>query len=75
MLVVEEKNPTLELLVKSALYTWNERPLIVGRLDERGAPLVPGSGALDADAMLAALHRAHRRRHRRRPGATAACGP
>ncbi len=56
VLVVEEKNPTLELLVKSALYTWNERPLIVGRLDERGAPLVPGSGALDADAMLAALH-------------------
>ena len=31
MLVVEEKNPTLEVLVKGALYTWDERPPVVGR--------------------------------------------
>ena len=42
VLVVEEKNPTLELLVKSAMYDSDERPRVVGRHDERGAPLVPG---------------------------------
>ena len=55
VLVVEEKNPTLELLVKSAMYDSDERPRVVGRHDERGALLVPGTGALDADRLLAPL--------------------
>ncbi len=55
VLVVEEKNPTLETLVKGALYTWDERPAVVGRHDESGALLIPGTGALDADTMLPAL--------------------
>ena len=72
VLVVEEKNPTLELLVKSALYDSDERPRVVGRHDEHGAPLVPGTGMLDADRLLEPLRRAPRRAPRRRPPAAAA---
>jgi len=57
VLVVEEKNPTLELLVKSAMYDSAERPRVVGRHDETGAPLVPGTGMLDADRLLDPLRR------------------
>ncbi len=57
VLVVEEKNPTLELLVKSAMYDSDERPRVVGRHDERGELLVPGTGLLDADRLLEPLHR------------------
>ena len=55
VLVVEEKNPTLEVLVKGALYTWDERPTVVGRRDEQGNPLIPGTGALDADSIVGPL--------------------
>ena len=55
VLVIEEKNPTLELLVKSALYDAAERPRVVGRTDERGGSLVPGTGMLDADRLLEPL--------------------
>ena len=57
VLVVEEKNPTLELLVKSAMYDSAERPRVVGRHDEGGELLVPGTGLLDADRLLEPLHR------------------
>ncbi len=57
VLVVEEKNPTLELLVKSALYDAAERPRVVGRRDESGGPLIPGTGMLDADRLLEPLRR------------------
>ncbi|MET0460955.1 MAG: indolepyruvate ferredoxin oxidoreductase family protein, partial [Ilumatobacteraceae bacterium] len=57
VLVVEDKNPTLELLVKSAMYDSDERPRVVGRHDETGAPLVPGTGMLDADRLLEPLRR------------------
>ena len=55
VLVVEEKNPTLEVLVKGALYTWDERPTVVGRHDGSGEALIPGTGAIDADKLLAPL--------------------
>ena len=55
VLVVEEKNPTLELLVKSAMYDAAERPRVVGRHDERGSLLIPGTGMLDADRLLEPL--------------------
>jgi indolepyruvate ferredoxin oxidoreductase len=55
VLVIEEKNPTLELLVRSALYDFTERPVVVGRYDERGALLVPGTGTLDADRLVEPL--------------------
>jgi indolepyruvate ferredoxin oxidoreductase len=57
VLVVEEKNPTLELLVKSAMYDSDERPRVVGRHDEAGAELVPGTGMLDADRLVEPLRR------------------
>ena len=55
--VIEEKRPNLESLVKDALYGTSERPRIVGKQDETGAALVPGHGALDADALIPVLRR------------------
>lgn len=56
VLVVEEKNPTLEGVVKQALYDGPNHPRVVGRHDETGAWLVPGDGTLDVDRLLAPLH-------------------
>ena len=55
--VVEEKNPTLELLIKDALYGTGQRPRIVGKHDDDGARLIVGYGALDADAITPASAR------------------
>ncbi|HEX7290911.1 MAG TPA: indolepyruvate ferredoxin oxidoreductase family protein, partial [Conexibacter sp.] len=51
LLVIEEKGPFLERLVKDALYGGPDQPRVLGQCDECGAPLVPGHGALDADAI------------------------
>ncbi len=51
LLVIEEKGPFLERLVKDALYGGPDQPRVLGQRDERGAPLVPPHGALDADAI------------------------
>ncbi len=61
VLVIEEKNPTLERLIKSALYDGALRsgrvgPLVVGRHDEHGEVLFNGFGTLDVDKLLAPLH-------------------
>jgi len=42
ILVVEEKRPVIESQLKEHLYGWREdvRPRIVGKLDEKGAPLL-----------------------------------
>jgi indolepyruvate ferredoxin oxidoreductase len=56
VIVVEEKNPTLEQLLKSIFYDGAHHPLVVGRRDEQGAALVAGHGTLDVDALLAPLH-------------------
>ncbi len=57
VLVVEEKNPTLEWLVKNALYDGAERPKVVGKHDDKGNWLVPGTSMLDADRLIEPLHR------------------
>ena len=57
VLVVEEKNPTLERLIREALYDAVDRPRITGRNDLDGGPLVPGFGTLDADRLREPLHR------------------
>jgi indolepyruvate ferredoxin oxidoreductase len=57
VVVVEEKNPTLELLVKDALYSSVDRPTVVGKRDPAGDRLLPGSGTLDADTIATALRR------------------
>ncbi len=56
VLVIEEKNPTLEGLLKSSFYDGAHQPRVVGRRDERGELLIPGHGTLDVDTLLAPLH-------------------
>ena len=55
IVVVEEKNPTLEHLVRDVLYQSTLRPLVVGKLAPDGARLLPSHGLLDADAIAPAL--------------------
>ncbi len=62
VLVVEEKNPTLEGLVKSALYDGTHHPTVVGRFDEHGVLLVQGEGTLDVDKLLVPIHQRLARR-------------
>jgi indolepyruvate ferredoxin oxidoreductase len=56
VVVVEEKNPTLEGLLKGSFYDGTHHPRVVGRRDEQGDLLIPGHGSLDVDALLAPLH-------------------
>lgn len=58
VLVVEEKNPTLEWLFKDALYDLSDRPRIFGKTHSDGTVLMPSHGLLDADRILPGL-RAH----------------
>ena len=46
ILVVEEKRPLVEEQIASLLYNQSDRPRLVGKRDERGAPLVPQVGEL-----------------------------
>ncbi len=55
ILVVEDKNPTLEWLLKDALYSAPDRPRITGKYDPNGKALLPAHGALDADAIVGPL--------------------
>ncbi len=49
MLVVEEKRSFLELQLREALYGAAERPRILGKADETGAPLLPSTYELDPE--------------------------
>ncbi len=55
VVVVEEKNPTLEWLIKDALYSAADRPAVLGKTDEHGEALMPSHGRMDADAIVAGL--------------------
>lgn len=55
IVVVEEKNPTLEGLIKETLYDLPERPRVVGKRDPDGAELLHEYGLMDADAIVEAL--------------------
>jgi indolepyruvate ferredoxin oxidoreductase len=57
LLVIEEKHPNIESLVKDALYNQAERPLVIGKHDENEERLIRGHGALTADDLLPALRR------------------
>ena len=57
VLVIEEKRPSIESLVKDALYGLAGCPRVVGKTDEFGAVLVPAFGALDADRVMSVLRR------------------
>lgn len=57
VLVVEEKRDLIEGQVRSALYPLpdGKRPIVLGRLDRKGAPLFPAVGELDGEIVLRAL--------------------
>ena len=55
VVVIEEKNPTLEWLIKDALYSAADRPVVLGKTDEQGDALMPSYGQLDADAIVVGL--------------------
>jgi indolepyruvate ferredoxin oxidoreductase len=55
IVVVEEKTPNVESLVKDALYNASHHPTVIGRTDEHERPLIPASGALHADDILPML--------------------
>ncbi len=55
VLVIEEKNPTLELLVRDALYDVADRPHVWGKRDEEGHILVPYDSLLDAERIMPSL--------------------
>jgi len=57
IIVVEEKNPTLELFVKDALYASPNHPVVVGKRDHEHAVLVPNFGILTADRIEPVLRR------------------
>jgi indolepyruvate ferredoxin oxidoreductase len=55
VLVVEDRRAFLEPQLKDALYPLAERPRVVGKKDERGAPLLSELTELDAGQVLRAL--------------------
>ena len=55
LLVVEEKHPTLETMIRSALYSSAHRPEVLGKHNPAGAPTLPKYGRLDADAISPVL--------------------
>jgi indolepyruvate ferredoxin oxidoreductase len=57
VIVVEEKGPFLERLIKEALYGTAGAPLVCGQRDDDGHVLFPSSGVLSADAIAAAVGR------------------
>lgn len=57
ILVVEDKRPFLELLVRDALYPLPQRPRIIGKKDANDQPLIPYHGGLDAMALQGILER------------------
>ncbi len=55
VVVVEEKRGFLEQGVRDALYHLRERPRVLGKRDEAGAPLFPDHGGMDADLVARLL--------------------
>ena len=55
VIVVEEKRGFVEQGVRDALYHLPERPRVLGKRDESGAPLFPDHGGMDADLVARLL--------------------
>jgi indolepyruvate ferredoxin oxidoreductase len=55
VLVIEDRRAFLEPQLKDALYPLATRPRVVGKRDERGAPLLSELGELDSAQILRAL--------------------
>ncbi|MBP2367014.1 indolepyruvate ferredoxin oxidoreductase family protein [Pseudonocardia parietis] len=55
VLVIEDKVPFLEGHLRDALYGGTHQPLITGRRDDRGRPLLPARGQLSAEEVARAV--------------------
>ncbi len=55
VVVIEEKNPTLEWFIKDALYAQAQRPIVTGKLQPDGTALLPRTGTLEADTIAPRL--------------------
>lgn len=55
VLVIEEKQPFLELQVRDALYGQAPAPAVLGKRDPEGLPLVPADGELTAPRLAPVL--------------------
>jgi indolepyruvate ferredoxin oxidoreductase len=55
ILVIEEKRSFLELHLRDALYALTTRPIVIGKIDQNGAPLFPPAGELDPDKIAKVL--------------------
>ena len=56
IVVIEEKNPTAEWLVKDALYGSANQPRVLGKSYPDGTPLMPSHGILDANTMVQGIY-------------------
>jgi indolepyruvate ferredoxin oxidoreductase len=64
ILVVEEKRSFIELFTRDILYHVPDRPVIVGKFDEGGQPLLPMHGEIDSDRVAQVIAtRLLRRQH------------
>jgi indolepyruvate ferredoxin oxidoreductase len=57
VLVVEEKRAYIETLVRDALYSSPDRPMVIGKRDSTGAVLVSDGGSLSVDSLIEPLRR------------------
>ena len=57
VLVVEDKSPNVETLVRDALYGAADQPRVLGKRDAEGQPLVPLTGALTSEGLVEPLRR------------------
>lgn len=55
ILVIEEKGPFIEPMIKDALYGSAEQPVVTGERGPVGEPLVPCTGVLSTDVIARAL--------------------
>ncbi len=57
LLVIEEKRAFVELFVRDVLYNLAQRPIVMGKRDDNGQPLVRPDRELDADSITRVLAR------------------
>jgi indolepyruvate ferredoxin oxidoreductase len=55
ILVIEEKRPFLEMLLRDALFGMPSHPAVIGKTDREGRPLLPPAGEFGPDAIARVL--------------------
>jgi indolepyruvate ferredoxin oxidoreductase len=55
VLVIEDKAAFIESQIKEALYGGPDQPLVVGKFDHDGRPLVPANGSVNGDTVVRVL--------------------